>query len=237
MATVEARVVGKFYNGIPSPSVLVGFTDILVGDDITTTAGDAHDFTNLYARRRVGGEWVSITLPDSFYYLNQRGDTATTYILYKFEKRPNSDVWDRLKPSDSVGFVIDYSTGRHYRRVNDTTLNDEALRAQFTFIGYLPKPDANGNLVLTQPGAHLTMPASTPASDFAGTATLVAGTVTVANTNIQTTDLIFVSRTALGGTPGYLDIGGIVAGTSFTIVSSNNGDTSTVAYFIVRPYA
>ncbi len=78
-------------------------------------------------------------------------------------------------------------------------------------------------------------------TDFIGQATLVAGTVTVANTNILATDRIFISRSALNGSA---DIGtyttSIIASTSFTITSNNAtagveaADVSTIDYFIVR---
>ncbi len=79
---------------------------------------------------------------------------------------------------------------------------------------------------------------------MAGTAVLVLGTVTVANTNIATGDLIFISRIASNGsvTLGELSYT-IINATSFTITSlilgtpasPQTADVSSVAYFIVRP--
>lgn len=81
------------------------------------------------------------------------------------------------------------------------------------------------------------------ALDFIGQATLVLGTVTVANTNIAATDKIFLSREGVGAstTLGELDVS-ISAATSFTITalqtgtpgSTETGDLSVVNYFIVR---
>lgn len=68
-----------------------------------------------------------------------------------------------------------------------------------------------------------------------GTATLVAGSVTVANTSVTANSRIFVTSQADGGTPGFLRVSARVAGTSFTITSSSGTDTSTVAYFITEP--
>jgi len=80
-------------------------------------------------------------------------------------------------------------------------------------------------------------------TDFIGTATLVAGTVTVANTNIAATDRIFIQRTAVNAstTLGELTYT-ISAATSFTITSvilgtpgsTQTADVSDVVYFIVR---
>lgn len=80
-------------------------------------------------------------------------------------------------------------------------------------------------------------------TDFIGQATLVSGTVTVANTNIAATDRIFVTRAGVGASTdlGVLNTS-ISAATSFTITSlipgtpgsTQTGDLSTVNYFIVR---
>lgn len=68
-----------------------------------------------------------------------------------------------------------------------------------------------------------------------GTAVLVAGTVVVANTSVTANSRIFLTSQADGGTPGFLRVSARVAGTSFTILSSSNTDTSTVAYEIFEP--
>ena len=81
------------------------------------------------------------------------------------------------------------------------------------------------------------------ATDFIGQATLVSGTVTVANTNIAATDKVLVTREGVGASTalGVLDVS-ISAATSFTITalqpstpgSTETGDVSVVNYFIVR---
>ncbi len=80
-------------------------------------------------------------------------------------------------------------------------------------------------------------------TDSIGTATLAAGTVTIANTNIAATDRIIPIRIAANGstTLGILSYT-ISAGASFTITSlilgtpgsPQTGDTSTIFYIIVR---
>jgi hypothetical protein len=81
-------------------------------------------------------------------------------------------------------------------------------------------------------------------TDMVGTAVLSSGTVTVANTNIATGDLILLSRVAANAstTLGVLSYT-ISTGASFTINalilgtpgSVQTGDLSSVAYIIVRP--
>jgi hypothetical protein len=70
-----------------------------------------------------------------------------------------------------------------------------------------------------------------------GTATLVAGAATVANTSVTANSRIFVFSQVDGGTPGFLRVSTRTAGTSFVITSSSNTDTSTVAYLILEPAA
>jgi hypothetical protein len=68
-----------------------------------------------------------------------------------------------------------------------------------------------------------------------GTAVLVAGTVTVSYASTTANSRILVTCQTPGGTPGFLRISARVAGTSFTILSSNALDTSTVAYMVIEP--
>lgn len=64
-----------------------------------------------------------------------------------------------------------------------------------------------------------------------GVATLVAGTVTVANTTVTATSRIFLTPQD-NNTAGALRVSARSAGTSFTITSSNSADTGVVAYEI-----
>ena len=63
-------------------------------------------------------------------------------------------------------------------------------------------------------------------------ATLVGGTVTVANTAIKSTNKIIFNRSTLGGTAGHLSYT-INAGTSIVFTSSSGTDTSTIVYQIM----
>jgi hypothetical protein len=70
-----------------------------------------------------------------------------------------------------------------------------------------------------------------------GTATLVAGTVTVSNTSVTANSRVFLTSQVDGGTPGWLRVSARTAGTSFTITSWSSSDTSTVAWMAVQPSA
>jgi len=101
--------------------------------------------------------------------------------------------------------------------------------------------DINSDLALSGPGKKLGVKGGL-STDFIGQATLVAGSVTVANTNILANDRIFISRNNINGSTslGVFDYS-ITPNTSFTIRSLNpadasvqTNDVSTVSYFIVR---
>ncbi|HEU5026607.1 MAG TPA: hypothetical protein VFV01_16950 [Spirillospora sp.] len=65
-----------------------------------------------------------------------------------------------------------------------------------------------------------------------GTATLAAGTVSVADTRITASSVIRLNRQAAGGTLGEMSVA-LTAGTGFTINSSSNVDTSSVFYEVI----
>lgn len=68
----------------------------------------------------------------------------------------------------------------------------------------------------------------------AGNATLVAGTVTVANTTVTANTVVMLTRKTSGGTIGTAITYTISAATSFTITSDNILDTSTFSYMLLE---
>jgi hypothetical protein len=67
-----------------------------------------------------------------------------------------------------------------------------------------------------------------------GTATLVGGTIAVANTTVTANTRVFISRSTTGGTEGTLSTTQINA-TSFTVNSTSGTDTSTVNWLLIEP--
>ena len=79
-------------------------------------------------------------------------------------------------------------------------------------------------------------------SGFTGQATLVGGTVTVANTNLTVADTVFITRVDLNASTalGFI-LTTVLPGVSFTVTSYQNdavtveaGDTSIVGFMVVR---
>jgi hypothetical protein len=69
--------------------------------------------------------------------------------------------------------------------------------------------------------------------DAKGTAVLVAGTVTVADAKITATSRIRLFLRTAGGTVGAPFVAVLTPGTGFTIKSTSNTDTSTIAYEVI----
>lgn len=67
-----------------------------------------------------------------------------------------------------------------------------------------------------------------------GTATLVAGTVTVADTSITANSVIRLTSKTAGGTVGAPFVSARSAGASFTITSTNTADSSVIQYEILQ---
>jgi hypothetical protein len=68
-----------------------------------------------------------------------------------------------------------------------------------------------------------------------GTVSLTAGTATVSNTSVTANTRIFLTVQSLGGNLGIHYVSARVPGTSFTITSSDIGDTSTIAWLLIEP--
>lgn len=92
--------------------------------------------------------------------------------------------------------------------------------------------DGSGNLSVGTAGSGLRVKEGSNAKQ--GTATLTGGTVTVANTSVTASSRIFLTAQDNNST-GALRVSARTAGTSFTITSSNAGDSGVVAYQIFEP--
>lgn len=92
----------------------------------------------------------------------------------------------------------------------------------------------NGDLELGTAGNKIKIATGSNAS--IGTATLVAGTVTVSTTAVLTGSKIFVTVNTPGGTQGFLSVpdASITNATSFVINSTSATETSTVNWWIVN---
>lgn len=83
-------------------------------------------------------------------------------------------------------------------------------------------------------GAGKTIRIPSGANRRAGNATLVGGTIAVANTTVTADTIVMLTRKSSGGTIGTAITYTLSAGTSFTINSDNPLDTSIFSYLLVE---
>ena len=95
---------------------------------------------------------------------------------------------------------------------------------------YTARLDASG-LALVAAGGGISIKSGSNAR--CGTATLVAGTITVANTSVTANTRVMCTVQAPGGTQGFISTSKVNA-TSFTITSTSATETSVVAWELVE---
>lgn len=137
-----------------------------------------------------------------------------------------------------IGFQITSNAGstkgRFYIALRDVTTDT----APSEVMGFESDGDVRallGGLDIVTAGKGLSIKEGSNAK--MGSATLVAGAVTVATTAVTANSRIFLTSNADGGTPGWVRVSARNAGQDFTITSSNGADTSDVAWIIVEPSA
>lgn len=181
------------------------------------------------------GVQVAFVIEDSSTVLNTIG--LFSFVRNGADNSGKFQLSTYLSGSSTVHQSID-SLGKTILNASAVAGGDLEVLAQTSGIAF--KIDVStalvsvdkGNFDISATGKGLGVKAGA-VTDSLGTATLVAGTVTVANTNIATGDKIILSRFTAGGTLGFLDYT-ISNGTSFTINSSDSSDTSVVDYQIIR---
>lgn len=146
-------------------------------------------------------------------------------------------TWEPFVPLVNGGTETDLTgTGGTSQVLMQEVSGDPVTVRQLTATDLDNGITGTGSVVLAD-GAELSslsLP-STGAAAAAGTATLVAGTVTVNTTAMSATALLFINRKTNGGvlgTTSYTQVDDV----SFTIVSSNALDTSTFVWQIINTH-
>lgn len=141
----------------------------------------------------------------------------------------NRDVSFKTLTTTGDGFI-----GGNLTVTNTATIGFGAMSSGQTSGNFTVFSGAGNALRLGTTGGGLAIKSGANAT--VGTATLVAGTVTVSTTKVTATSVIFVTIQALGTvtTAKSMTIANKTAATSFQIVSEDNTDTSTVAWWILE---
>lgn len=128
--------------------------------------------------------------------------------------------------SGASDFFVTLGTGASKFEIQDSTT---ALAWKTDAFGNITQEGAlainnAGSGILIKEGANAKM----------GLSTLVGGTVTVNNTAVTANSRIFLTHQNNAGVPGFVSVTAVVAATSFTITSSNAGDTSNIAWLLIE---
>ena len=173
-------------------------------------------------------------------------------IPYSFTANPDTGIWHDISAPESLNFTVD---GNDVLSIIDSQLlaidgtagapaysfNSVADAGMYYDGAGFSLNFANGGLDVlklatleARLGAGVALAVDADANAIAGNAVLVAGTVTVTNTNVSTGAVIMLTRKTAGGTIGDLTYTIAGGGGAFTINSSDVADTSTVSYLIVN---
>ncbi len=135
------------------------------------------------------------------------------------------------RPAEASGTLFFYKEGSAKTSGFQVT-TEGAITAAGALSGTGDVTVTSGDVIIDTAGNGLQVAEGSNAR--MGTATLVGGTVTVANTSVTADTVIFISRGTTGGTEGHLSTS-ISAGTSFDIDSSSGTDTSEVNWLLIEP--
>ena len=147
----------------------------------------------------------------------------------------NTNASNFLYSSGAAGCIFELTTNGTFAFVTAPagTLGSAATLTTAVSITNAGVMTCIGNIDVSVAGQGLRVAEGSNAKQ--GVATLAAGTIAVANTSVTANSRIFLTCQVPGGVPGFLRVSARTAGTSFTILSSNALDTSTVGYEIFEP--
>ena len=244
-ATLGIAVAGPFYNvtieGNSLPDVIDGIKGTPAPGGVAVTTIEGTEANGLFDRLFVRNNFIRDLTGGGTGVWMGYGTFITSTVGYMLIEGNN------LQSTGAGGYAVimqgvSTNTARNEIIVRDNRLRSYGHHAYFRDGGYFAwhnnkcstpsigdYDDGGGYLTLEKLGNRLSL-----AGARTGTATLVAGTVTVSSTEIRTGDRVNLIRRTIGGTPGYISLGTITNATSFVINSNNAADTSVVDWEIVH---
>lgn len=266
-ATSRAGVelaTGGTSSGDPYVNWLIsGGQTFTMGIDNSSTNDDfvLSDNATLGTNNRISidGSSGDVSIPTTDFVVTRSGGSGTAVLASVINTdNANADSPAQLNitsggTSGGDAFVkFGISGGQEYSvGVDNSSTNDDFVISdnsapgtndRLVIDGSTGDTSVSGNLILSAVAKQIQMNGGA-ATDFIGQATLVAGTITIANTNIAAGDRIFPTRSSINGSTalGVL-ITSQTPSTSFTITSVQPGtpastetnDVSIVDYVIIR---
>lgn len=185
--------------------------------DVDLICGSAR----LYGEGGTGDWGVGHNSPNARWHISHNSDTKDAFAVTD-TSASNGRTW-YFGPGTGLAhvFVFRDSTGaQNILGIEDASLGGD-VRA---LVGNLTVDTAGKGLVVKE-GSNARL----------GQATLVAGTIAVANTSVTANTRVFVTVTTTGGTQGHLSVAKN-AGVGFTINSTSGSETSVVDWHLVEAH-
>jgi hypothetical protein len=155
--------------------------------------------------------------------------TKESSISYTYTGLAPGSRWTQGRYHVTGHYIIAQSSDLTSSAVNaidiDNSLNVEISNGNCHIAKGDLKVQTVGKGLYVKEGANATM----------GRVALVAGTIVVNTTKVTANSEIHLTSQIDGGTPGFIRVSARVNGTSFTILSSNAADTSTIGWIIIEP--
>lgn len=237
-------------NGVYFESTHASAVDC-VGVDALSISGTTIDAHGCMAYLHNHKAWIdanpssNMTIRGSgnkFVYAQVSADNSVPAPTVPFAYNMGTNVGDVRLSGDDWREVFFHTTNQASGYTNNLWTSGAVLNYEVQF----PLTDQSNRHLNHYIGRNLVLPAGRTVSSAGlrvfegsnakqGVATLVGGTVTVANTSVTAASRIMLTVNAPGGTVGTPYVSARVAGASFTISSTSGADTSTVAYQIFEP--
>lgn len=192
------------------------------------------------------GQYVGVTsMSDATFNVNNVAVTVVdaltfTYANAGIDSGSTADVAGRVTPAKGFWFGSSISTSSRFIINCGILSSNRTITVQGNQVDATISSSGAAGILLLQSGAgagggvQIGSNGTTITRIRHATATLVGGTVTVADTNITASTLVIPAVIAAGGTQGTLR-SSKVAGTSYTITSTSGTETSTVAVLLIEP--
>ena len=227
----------KYFNNSTPPTADLFSFFAYDGDNQTIVVGSttplADPLTAYYARKSTDGLFAGFRVKNA-----SEGTSAAAAIDFYTGNTTTASgiagVWgdneSNTQRADRFGILVNADTAGMFFEAQGTTQN-----INFNVGDQNTKFQISKNVVAL-PRLGTKFGIKVGADAIMGTATLVAGTATVATTAVSTDSYIFLTRDTPGGTAGDLSApeASIVDGTSFVINSSSGSDTSTVRWLLIE---
>jgi hypothetical protein len=217
--TGTTTIAGLTVTGGATVAAVTASGLILANGGLTVPVAETATFSGAV----IAAAATSFTVPTAAVNTNSTAVASTAFVVGQA-----ATVAPVIDGAATVGVSLLYARQDHVH----PTDTSRAPTANPTFTGTVGAAaiNASGQISTTVAGSGLTVKGGTNAK--IGVATLVAGTVTVANTAVTANSRIFYNQQS-GALTGIVTIA-ITAGTGFTLTSTINTDTAVIAYFIVE---